>query len=66
MQVFQFVNFNHWSIDLDRTKYTNKTSITRSVPCRIKLGIASFQGHLNAVNIGLDKETDCKNFIRQV
>lgn len=65
MQVFQFVNFNHCSIDLDRTKYTNKTSITRSVP-RIKLGIASFQGHLNAVNIGLDKETDCKNFIRQV
>lgn len=65
MQVFQFVNFNHWSIDLDRTKYTNKTSITRSVP-RIKLGIASFQGHLNGANIGLDKETDCKNFIRQV
>ena len=65
MQVFQFVNFNHWSIDLDRTTYTNKTSITRSVP-KTKLGIASFQGHLNAVNIGLDKETDCKNFISQV
>lgn len=65
MQVFQFVNFNHWGIVLDRTKYTNKTSITRTVP-KIKLGIASFQGHLNAVNIGINKETNCKDFIRKV